>query len=130
MISQQIRELRRLFQNDPNQAVDLATDILINDDSSHFLAWAAHETSNFNLSCSAHWTTKKVTIFCNTCGLLTAVPLCLSCFLNSDHENHDIFLRVTENGKCCCGDSNIMEKSSFCKKHSFDDEEKMQTFDF
>ena len=129
MISQQIRELRRLFQNDPNQAVDLATDILINDDGSHFLAWAAHETSNFNLSCSAHWTTKKVTIFCNTCGLLTAVPLCLSCFLNSDHENHDIFLRVTENGKCCCGDSNIMEKSSFCKKHSFDDEEKMQTFD-
>ncbi|OHT06651.1 hypothetical protein TRFO_25266 [Tritrichomonas foetus] len=94
--------------------------MLVNDEKLTFANWIANQQSNkVDSVCTEKWKTPKLTLFCNTCGLFNAAPLCLSCFMNSKHQNHDVYFGFPKTGFCCCGDFNSMNLNFFCPLHSY-----------
>lgn len=56
---------------------------------------------------------------CKQCQVDDTCVLCNECFMNSNHEGHEVFFYYTLNGGCCdCGDHEAWSEDGFCKYHS------------
>ena len=80
-------------------------------------------------SCYTSWSgVKTLAVKCRTCSQEAEKSddskglLCLSCFLNGNHEGHDVQIVYSTYGNCCCGDSLYYKPEGFCSKHSIPDE--------
>lgn len=55
---------------------------------------------------------------CKSCQVDDTCVLCNECFINSQHEGHEVFFYYTHNGGCCdCGDTEAWDPSGFCTNH-------------
>lgn len=55
---------------------------------------------------------------CRECGMDLTCVLCVTCFKNSAHRNHNYKMASGMGGGCCdCGDVEAWKKDPFCDIH-------------
>ncbi|CAM8960365.1 unnamed protein product [Rhodiola kirilowii] len=72
--------------------------------------------------CGAVWGQNDIAYRCLTCELDPTCAICVPCFLNGNHENHDYSTIYTGGGCCDCGDVTAWKREGFCSNHKGADE--------
>uniref|UniRef100_A0A7N0RI32 E3 ubiquitin-protein ligase n=1 Tax=Kalanchoe fedtschenkoi TaxID=63787 RepID=A0A7N0RI32_KALFE len=72
--------------------------------------------------CGAVWGHNDIAYRCLTCELDPTCAICVPCFLNGNHENHDYSTIYTGGGCCDCGDVTAWKREGFCSNHKGADE--------
>ncbi|KAJ4842672.1 hypothetical protein Tsubulata_014891 [Turnera subulata] len=67
--------------------------------------------------CGAVWGSNDIAYRCRTCELDPTCAICVSCFRNGDHRDHDYSVIYTGGGCCDCGDATAWKREGFCSKH-------------
>ncbi|XVF55280.1 hypothetical protein PTKIN_Ptkin06aG0024300 [Pterospermum kingtungense] len=67
--------------------------------------------------CGAVWGSNDIAYTCRTCQNDPTCAICVPCFLNGNHKDHDYFLIYTGSGCCDCGDETAWKREGFCSKH-------------
>ena len=69
-------------------------------------------------SCTSSWTSNTLSVRCETCSNCKNSCICIKCFLNGNHEGHDVSLHYFLDGNCDCGDPSMFNPSGYCSNHS------------
>ncbi|KAI3442939.1 E3 ubiquitin-protein ligase [Psidium guajava] len=67
--------------------------------------------------CGAVWGNDDIAYRCRTCEHDPTCAICVPCFENGNHEDHDYSMRYTGGGCCDCGDATAWRREGFCSKH-------------
>ncbi|GMI71307.1 proteolysis 6, Greening after Extended Darkness 1 [Hibiscus trionum] len=67
--------------------------------------------------CGAVWGPNDIAYTCQTCGHDPTCAICVPCFQNGDHKDHDYSIMYTGVGCCDCGDETAWKREGFCSKH-------------
>ncbi|XP_074307794.1 E3 ubiquitin-protein ligase PRT6 [Silene latifolia] len=67
--------------------------------------------------CGAVWGKNDLAFRCRTCEHDPTCAICVPCFQNGNHENHDYSIIYTGGGCCDCGDETAWKLEGFCSKH-------------
>ncbi|KAK9676609.1 hypothetical protein RND81_11G088300 [Saponaria officinalis] len=67
--------------------------------------------------CGAVWGKNDLAFRCRTCENDPTCAICVPCFQNGNHENHDYSIIYTGGGCCDCGDETAWKLEGFCSKH-------------
>ncbi|KAG0484149.1 hypothetical protein HPP92_012233 [Vanilla planifolia] len=67
--------------------------------------------------CGAVWGQNDLAYRCRTCEHDPTCAICVSCFQNGNHKDHDYNIMYTGGGCCDCGDETAWRKEGFCSKH-------------
>lgn len=67
--------------------------------------------------CGAVWGNDDIAYRCRTCELDPTCAICVPCFENGNHEDHDYSMIYTGGGCCDCGDATAWRREGFCSKH-------------
>ncbi|WOL01977.1 E3 ubiquitin-protein ligase [Canna indica] len=95
-----------------------------------WLAWLMFETEPqealANLSkrtggqravCGAVWGHNDLAYRCRTCENDPTCAICVPCFQNGNHKDHDYSIIYTGGGCCDCGDVTAWKREGFCSEH-------------
>ncbi|CAA2964318.1 E3 ubiquitin- ligase PRT6-like isoform X1 [Olea europaea subsp. europaea] len=74
--------------------------------------------------CGAVWGIDDLAYRCRTCEHDSTCAICVPCFENGNHKDHDYSIIYTGGGCCDCGDITAWKREGFCSKHK--GAEKMQ----
>ena len=67
--------------------------------------------------CGAVWGSDDIAYRCRTCELDPTCAICVPCFQNGNHQDHDYSIIYTAGGCCDCGDETAWKREGFCSKH-------------
>jgi hypothetical protein len=67
--------------------------------------------------CGAVWGNNDVAYRCRTCEHDPTCAICVPCFQNGNHKDHDYSIIYTGGGCCDCGDITAWKREGFCSKH-------------
>lgn len=67
--------------------------------------------------CGAVWGHHDIAYRCRTCENDPTCAICVSCFQNGNHKDHDYSIIYTGGGCCDCGDVTAWKQEGFCSKH-------------
>ncbi|KAK8512296.1 hypothetical protein V6N12_032019 [Hibiscus sabdariffa] len=67
--------------------------------------------------CGAVWGRNDIAYKCRTCEHDPTCAICVPCFQNGDHKDHDYSIIYTGSGCCDCGDETAWKREGFCSKH-------------
>ncbi|KAL5991929.1 hypothetical protein ACLOJK_012841 [Asimina triloba] len=67
--------------------------------------------------CGAVWGQKDIAYRCRTCENDPTCAICVPCFQNGNHKDHDYLIMYTGGGCCDCGDATAWKREGFCSKH-------------
>ncbi|XP_021766421.1 E3 ubiquitin-protein ligase PRT6-like isoform X1 [Chenopodium quinoa] len=67
--------------------------------------------------CGSVWGRNDLAFRCKTCEHDPTCAICVPCFQNGNHENHDYSIIYTGGGCCDCGDETAWKREGFCSKH-------------
>ncbi|XP_072959504.1 E3 ubiquitin-protein ligase PRT6 isoform X1 [Typha angustifolia] len=67
--------------------------------------------------CGSVWGQNDLAYRCRTCELDPTCAICVPCFQNGDHKDHDYSIMYTGGGCCDCGDVTAWKRKGFCSKH-------------
>ncbi|XP_059296404.1 E3 ubiquitin-protein ligase PRT6-like isoform X1 [Lycium ferocissimum] len=67
--------------------------------------------------CSAVWGNNDIAYRCRTCEHDPTCAICVPCFQNGNHKDHDYSIIHTGGGCCDCGDVTAWKREGFCSKH-------------
>ncbi|KAF5180992.1 E3 ubiquitin-protein ligase, partial [Thalictrum thalictroides] len=67
--------------------------------------------------CGAVWGNDDIAYRCRTCENDSTCAICVPCFQNGNHKDHDYSLMYTGGGCCDCGDVTAWKREGFCSKH-------------
>ncbi|XP_042476695.1 E3 ubiquitin-protein ligase PRT6-like [Macadamia integrifolia] len=67
--------------------------------------------------CGAVWGHNDIAYRCRTCEHDATCAICVPCFQNGNHEDHDYSIMYTGGGCCDCGDVTAWKREGFCSKH-------------
>lgn len=67
--------------------------------------------------CGAVWGNDDIAYRCRTCEYDPTCAICVPCFENGNHEDHDYSMIYTGGGCCDCGDATAWRQEGFCSKH-------------
>eukprot|EP00301_Raphidiophrys_heterophryoidea_P001836 c10869_g1_i1.p1 GENE.c10869_g1_i1~~c10869_g1_i1.p1 ORF type:complete len:375 (+),score=89.67 c10869_g1_i1:41-1165(+) len=67
--------------------------------------------------CGKTWGLNTTAYKCITCGADESCVVCVDCFFNGDHDNHDYRMIRTTAGCCDCGDAQSWDPRGFCRYH-------------
>ncbi|CAA0829795.1 E3 ubiquitin-protein ligase PRT6 [Striga hermonthica] len=67
--------------------------------------------------CGAVWGNHDIAYRCRTCEHDPTCAICVPCFANGDHKDHDYSVIYTGGGCCDCGDITAWKREGFCSKH-------------
>ncbi|XP_009596027.1 E3 ubiquitin-protein ligase PRT6 isoform X1 [Nicotiana tomentosiformis] len=67
--------------------------------------------------CGAVWGSNDIAYRCRTCEHDPTCAICVPCFQNGNHKDHDYSIIYTGGGCCDCGDVSAWKRSGFCSKH-------------
>lgn len=67
--------------------------------------------------CGAIWGKDDLAYRCRTCESDKTCAICVPCFKNGNHKNHDYSIMYTHGGCCDCGDVTAWKSEGFCSKH-------------
>ncbi|KAJ6823301.1 E3 ubiquitin-protein ligase PRT6 [Iris pallida] len=85
-------------------------------DPQDFLKNMAQEFADKRAVCGFVWGRNDLAYRCRTCEHDPTCAICVPCFQNGNHEDHDYSIIYT--GGCCdCGDETAWKREGFCSKH-------------
>ncbi|OMO66313.1 Zinc finger, N-recognin [Corchorus capsularis] len=67
--------------------------------------------------CGAVWGSNDIAYRCRTCEHDPTCAICVPCFQNGNHKNHDFSIIYTGGGCCDCGDETAWKREGFCSNH-------------
>ncbi|KAL5549950.1 hypothetical protein UlMin_000126 [Ulmus minor] len=67
--------------------------------------------------CGAVWGHNDLAYRCRTCEHDPTCAICVPCFQNGNHKDHDYSVIYTGGGCCDCGDVTAWKREGFCSKH-------------
>lgn len=67
--------------------------------------------------CGAVWGNNDIAYRCRTCEHDPTCAICVPCFQNGNHRDHDYSIIYTGGGCCDCGDVTAWKREGFCSKH-------------
>ncbi|XP_050214282.1 E3 ubiquitin-protein ligase PRT6 [Mercurialis annua] len=67
--------------------------------------------------CGAVWGNNDIAYRCRTCEHDPTCAICVTCFQNGNHADHDYSIIYTGGGCCDCGDVTAWKREGFCTKH-------------
>ncbi|CAK7333877.1 unnamed protein product [Dovyalis caffra] len=67
--------------------------------------------------CGAVWGSNDIAYRCRTCEHDPTCAICVPCFQNGNHKDHDYSIIYTGGGCCDCGDLTAWKREGFCSKH-------------
>lgn len=67
--------------------------------------------------CGAVWGTNDIAFRCRSCEHDPTCAICVPCFENGNHKDHDYSVIYTGGGCCDCGDITAWKREGFCSKH-------------
>ncbi|KAL3531814.1 hypothetical protein ACH5RR_005335 [Cinchona calisaya] len=67
--------------------------------------------------CGAVWGDNDIAYQCRTCEHDPTCAICVPCFEDGNHKDHDYSIIYTGNGCCDCGDITAWKREGFCSKH-------------
>ncbi|ONM30037.1 E3 ubiquitin-protein ligase PRT6 [Zea mays] len=67
--------------------------------------------------CGSVWGHNDVAYRCRTCESDPTCAICVPCFQNGNHKDHDYSIIYTGGGCCDCGDATAWKREGFCSKH-------------
>ncbi|KAK4730626.1 hypothetical protein R3W88_023614 [Solanum pinnatisectum] len=67
--------------------------------------------------CGAIWGNNDIAYRCRTCEHDPTCAICVPCFHNGNHKDHDYSVMYTGGGCCDCGDVTAWKREGFCSKH-------------
>ncbi|KAF4388594.1 hypothetical protein G4B88_021505 [Cannabis sativa] len=67
--------------------------------------------------CGSIWGHNDIAYRCKTCEHDPTCAICVPCFQNGNHEDHDYSVIYTGGGCCDCGDVTAWKREGFCSKH-------------
>lgn len=67
--------------------------------------------------CGSVWGHNDIAYRCRTCEHDPTCAICVPCFQNGNHKDHDYSIIYTGGGCCDCGDITAWKRSGFCSKH-------------
>ncbi|XP_052173554.1 E3 ubiquitin-protein ligase PRT6 [Diospyros lotus] len=67
--------------------------------------------------CGAVWGDNDIAYRCRTCEHDPTCAICVPCFQNGNHKDHDYSIIYTGGGCCDCGDVTAWKRDGFCSKH-------------
>ncbi|KAK4766943.1 hypothetical protein SAY86_014694 [Trapa natans] len=67
--------------------------------------------------CDAVWANNDIAYRCRTCEQDSTCAICVPCFENGNHKDHDYSTIYTGSGCCDCGDITAWKREGFCSSH-------------
>ncbi|XP_021666757.2 E3 ubiquitin-protein ligase PRT6 isoform X2 [Hevea brasiliensis] len=67
--------------------------------------------------CGAVWGKNDIAYRCRACAQDPTCAICVPCFQNGNHKDHDYSIIYTGQGCCDCGDVTAWKQEGFCSKH-------------
>ncbi|KAF8396787.1 hypothetical protein HHK36_018419 [Tetracentron sinense] len=67
--------------------------------------------------CGTVWHDKELAYRCRTCEHDPSCAICVPCFQNGNHKDHDYSIIYTVGGCCDCGDVTAWKREGFCSNH-------------
>ncbi|KAM0859477.1 hypothetical protein ACQ4PT_047171 [Festuca glaucescens] len=67
--------------------------------------------------CGSVWGQNDLAYRCRTCENDSTCAICVPCFQNGNHEDHDYSIMYTGGGCCDCGDATAWKREGFCSRH-------------
>ncbi|XP_059595098.1 E3 ubiquitin-protein ligase PRT6 isoform X1 [Vitis vinifera] len=67
--------------------------------------------------CGSVWGHNDIAYRCRTCEHDPTCAICVPCFQNGNHKDHDYSVIYTGGGCCDCGDVTAWKREGFCSKH-------------
>jgi hypothetical protein len=91
--------------------------LMFNDEPGSALQHLAEISSGQRGVCGAVWGNNDIAYRCRTCEHDPTCAICVPCFLNGTHKDHDYSIIYTGGGCCDCGDVTAWKRDGFCSKH-------------
>ena len=113
-------QLQQLFSHDINSAIVLCQKLFIGekDQNQSFDSWLKTESKSITeYSCKVTWNTPRLVVICQNCEIGKNSGICIPCYLNGNHEGHDVRLEISDYGSCDCGNVSSWKSSGFCCHH-------------
>ncbi|PNT69934.1 hypothetical protein BRADI_2g03180v3 [Brachypodium distachyon] len=76
-----------------------------------------HSSAGERAVCGSVWGQKDLAYRCRTCENDSTCAICVPCFQNGDHTDHDYSIMYTGGGCCDCGDATAWKREGFCSRH-------------
>jgi hypothetical protein len=76
-----------------------------------------HSSAGVRAVCGAVWGQNDLAYRCRTCENDLTCAICVPCFQNGNHKDHDYSIMYTGGGCCDCGDATAWKREGFCSKH-------------
>ncbi|KAK3038512.1 hypothetical protein RJ639_029312, partial [Escallonia herrerae] len=67
--------------------------------------------------CGSVWGNRDIAYRCRTCEHDPTCAICVPCFRDGNHKDHDYSIIYTGGGCCDCGDVTAWKREGFCSKH-------------
>ncbi|KAK6152462.1 hypothetical protein DH2020_015097 [Rehmannia glutinosa] len=90
-----------MFEGDPEEALENL----------------AKMSANQRGVCGAVWGNNDIAYRCRTCEHDPTCAICVPCFENGNHKDHDYSVIYTGGGCCDCGDITAWKREGFCSNH-------------
>ncbi|XP_043711855.1 E3 ubiquitin-protein ligase PRT6-like [Telopea speciosissima] len=91
--------------------------LMFEDEPTAFLKNLANASVGLRGVCGAVWGLNDIAYRCRTCELDQTCAICVPCFQNGNHKDHDYSIMYTGGGCCDCGDVTAWKREGFCSKH-------------
>ncbi|KAL6847903.1 hypothetical protein ACP4OV_022031 [Aristida adscensionis] len=76
-----------------------------------------HRCAGERAVCGAVWGQNDLAYRCRTCENDPTCAICVPCFQNGNHQDHDYSIMYTGGGCCDCGDATAWKREGFCSRH-------------
>jgi E3 ubiquitin-protein ligase UBR3 len=76
-----------------------------------------HSSAGDRAVCGSVWGHSDLAYRCRTCENDPTCAICVPCFQNGNHKDHDYSIMYTGGGCCDCGDATAWKREGFCSKH-------------
>ncbi|KAH6824842.1 hypothetical protein C2S53_010917 [Perilla frutescens var. hirtella] len=91
--------------------------LMFEDEPEVALEQLAKMSANERGVCGAVWGNNDIAYRCRTCEHDPTCAICVPCFENGNHKDHDYSVIYTGGGCCDCGDITAWKREGFCSKH-------------
>ncbi|MQM00482.1 hypothetical protein Taro_033215 [Colocasia esculenta] len=91
--------------------------LMFEDEPHVFLNSLSQKAVGQRAVCGAVWGHRDLAYRCRTCEHDPTCAICVPCFQNGNHKDHDYSIIYTGGGCCDCGDVTAWKREGFCSKH-------------
>ncbi|XP_015697922.1 E3 ubiquitin-protein ligase PRT6 isoform X2 [Oryza brachyantha] len=91
--------------------------LMFNNEPHAMLDDLEHSSAGERAVCGSVWGHNDLAYRCRTCEHDPTCAICVPCFQNGNHKDHDYSIMYTGGGCCDCGDTTAWKREGFCSRH-------------